>query len=848
MSIASDASGNYYVSGAFEGTVDFGAGPLTSAGGSDVFVLKLDPSGSVIWSRRFGAEYDDESATVALDEGGNIFLVGSYNAGPAHASVPGPDFGGGPLLPTERAALFAAKLDPEGNHIRSRGIQDPAGGREIKRAAVDGDGNGYALFAAGDVFLSRLIAGTPMWTTWAAPRSIDIAGADLAIDSAGNAVVVCAIDSTDFSPPYHLSVFKVDPDGFELWQRSLVQNSPDESAEKSVSSVAVNAADEIFVTGFTDGTLDFGGGVLPRGPMLVKLDPEGQHLFSRPVRSGGKIALDPSGGMVIAGGDLAGLDASGTETWSSDVDAIFEDIAVAPNGTIAATGRVLAPVNFGTGPIAYAAGSDIFVATFNPFDDGGEGGGGGGGEGGGGEGGGTPGTCVPGTVLTCYTGPTGTVGIGPCTTGTQTCRSDGLGYGPCTGAVAPAAEICASPADEDCDGDPQCRRLAPWARAYGFPGDVYARSIVSDAWGNYYVSGDFAGTVDFGAGPLTSAGGSDVFLLKLDPSGSVIWSRRFGSEYDDRYATLAVDGSGNIYFAGLYDGHPVYLSSPDFGGGPIRPAEYSDALFLVKLDAEGNHIWSNGLQMEREFAGVGEIAIDGVGDVFVLYMYAQGCAVAKVSAGGADIVETYGVPGCDDGSADIAVDSDGNLLVASDERAAFDRLTTAFNVTKFSPTGATLWWRQFPSKDLENPIAAAFSVAVNAAGEVLVMAGVDGTVDFGGGALGSGDELFSVLVKLDAAGDVISTRTTPHPGQITLDPAGGMFVTFGSAVAKLDDSGSTLWSGNFPIPTGYRGGAADMVVSPSGTIAIAGTTYPSMDTGPGPSTARRGVLVSTLNP
>ncbi|KYF89373.1 hypothetical protein BE20_20645 [Sorangium cellulosum] len=180
---------------------------------------------------------------------------------------------------------------------------------------------------------------------------------------------------------------------------------------------------------------------------------------------------------------------------------------------------------------------------------------------------------------------------------------------------------------------------------------------------------------------------------------------------------------------------------------------------------EGNHIWSNGLQMEREFAGVGEIAIDGVGDVFVLYMYAQGCAVAKVSAGGADIVETYGVPGCDDGSADIAVDSDGNLLVASDERAAFDRLTTAFNVTKFSPTGATLWWRQFPSKDLENPIAAAFSVAVNAAGEVLVMAGVDGTVDFGGGALGSGDELFRCWSSWTPQGTSSPPARLPTPGR-----------------------------------------------------------------------------------
>ncbi|KYF88872.1 hypothetical protein BE20_21725 [Sorangium cellulosum] len=65
-----------------------------------------------------------------------------------------------------------------------------------------------------------------------------------------------------------------------------------------------------------------------------------------------------------------------------------------------------------------------------------------------------------------------------------------------------------------------------------------------------------------------------------------------------------------------------------------------------------------------------------------------------------------------------------------------------------------------------------------------------------------------------------------------------MFLTGGSAVTKLDDSGTTLWSAHVDVPTGYRGGGADMTISPNGTFAFAGYIYPSMDTGPGPSTSR----------
>ncbi len=60
--------------------------------------------------------------------------------------------------------------------------------------------------------------------------------------------------------------------------------------------------------------------------------------------------------------------------------------------------------------------------------------------------------CTPNEVRSCYSGPAGAIGVGPCTAGTQTCNASGTGFGPCEGEVLPQEETCATPVDDDCDG------------------------------------------------------------------------------------------------------------------------------------------------------------------------------------------------------------------------------------------------------------------------------------------------------------------------------------------------------------------------------------------------------------
>ena len=74
----------------------------------------------------------------------------------------------------------------------------------------------------------------------------------------------------------------------------------------------------------------------------------------------------------------------------------------------------------------------------------------------GGLGGGRGTECAPLTTRDCYGGPPGTVGIGVCMTGLETCNDEGSEWGPCVGQVIPSSEVPTppggTPADEDCDG------------------------------------------------------------------------------------------------------------------------------------------------------------------------------------------------------------------------------------------------------------------------------------------------------------------------------------------------------------------------------------------------------------
>ncbi len=120
-----------------------------------------------------------------------------------------------------------------------------------------------------------------------------------------------------------------------------------------------------------------------------------------------------------------------------------------------------------------------------------------------------------------------------------------------------------------------------WAvSAGGSGGDDVGSGIAVDNAGNSYVTGGFEGTATFGSTTLTSKGNADIFVSKLSPSGKFLWAVSAGGSGGDGGSGIAVDGSGNSYITGGFEGTATFASTTLTSKG-------SNDIFMAKLDSGG---------------------------------------------------------------------------------------------------------------------------------------------------------------------------------------------------------------------------------------------------------------------
>ena len=128
-----------------------------------------------------------------------------------------------------------------------------------------------------------------------------------------------------------------------------------------------------------------------------------------------------------------------------------------------------------------------------------------------------------------------------------------------------------------------------WAKGAGGGSNDEGYSISTDVSGNIYLSGYFTQPARFGTIQLISDGQADMFLAKYDPSGNVLWAKRAGGKGDDRGIALKTDASGNSYVTGFYTNDSISF------GSIIIPDKATDNSFVAKYDTDGNVVWAKGL-------------------------------------------------------------------------------------------------------------------------------------------------------------------------------------------------------------------------------------------------------------
>jgi uncharacterized repeat protein (TIGR03803 family) len=326
-SVTTDASGNVFITGFFNGVVDFdpaaGTANLTAID-NDIFVQKLDANGNFIWVKHMGGNGSDYGNSIATDASGNVVSTGVFEGTVDF------DPGAGIINITSSGKdTYVQKLDNNGNLIWVKQIEGIDSGEVYGHSlALDAIGNVYTaglfrnsvdfdpgaassvLFSvgiSGDFFIQKLDAnGNYLWATQfggGALLDYDIA---ISADASGNVYSTSSFNGTgDFDPGLgtiyltsigydDIYIQKLDENGNLLWLKQLGGTDSDIS-----NFIKTDDSGNVITTGAFKGTVDFDPGAEiynltssetdNYNTFIHRLDTDGNFIWAK--QMGGSIAI-----------------------------------------------------------------------------------------------------------------------------------------------------------------------------------------------------------------------------------------------------------------------------------------------------------------------------------------------------------------------------------------------------------------------------------------------------------------------------------------------------------------------------------------------------------------------------
>lgn len=367
-----------------------------------------------------------------------------------------------------------------------------------------------------------------------------------------------------------------------------------------------------------------------------------------------------------------------------------------------------------------------------------------------------------------------------------------------------------------------------WAANLQWVNELFENDVTTDSTGNTIIVGHFWSYQDFDPGPnellIQSIGGEDIFILKLDSDGNLLWVKTFGSIQNDKALSVVTDSIGNVYVAGRYSNTIDFNSGP--GVAEITPVSGQSFGFLLSLDANGDFRWVNqAIGFISPSLPSNQIAYSSDGHIYVTEKFSNtidfdpGIGTYNMTASNStepylqkldlngNFVWVKQFNGWGQGQSAVSIHSSENIF-----------LTGSFSETiDLDPGGGV-------DSHISSGLTDVFVVKLNSSGDYLL-----GT-SFGGTDI---DEVNHIKVD-NVQNIIISGR---FRGTADFDPGSGVaeIVSEGDRdpyVVKLDALGNYQWSHSYGGL--YEDFIMGMDVDLSGNTYLTGSFYDSLDFDPGP--------------
>ncbi len=280
-----DDTGNVYVAGTYDSLISFGSYNLSSSTHGNCFLVKMSPTGNVIWgisTKSTGVR------SLAIDKENSLYMTGFYS---------GPLTVGGVTLAGSGShySIFIEKFSSSGSFIWLKGVEGGSCNNYLINSTVSENGTTYLC--------GSFVVSTTDTTYW----HINVGG------------TVLTAPSTAYCP----YIVKMDSSGRVLWAHYISENAP-------ITAMIADKKDNFYATGYFKDTVTLGSVTFTSAGMqdmfLSSYDSSGRIVWTKSAGGtrndfGSFLALDSCGSLWVAGGigyiGFTGPDSSYFMTFSS---------------------------------------------------------------------------------------------------------------------------------------------------------------------------------------------------------------------------------------------------------------------------------------------------------------------------------------------------------------------------------------------------------------------------------------------------------------------------------------------------------------------------------------------------